>query len=322
MSKSVLVTGASGFIGGRVASYFEEKGCRVTRMRGRPDRSIEHRSWVESVVWNCEPDYVVHCAAYGVSPSERGATDMFRTNVDGVFNLLDVLHKWGRLERMIHLGSAVEYAFSEAPLREDSFLQPASLHGVTKVAGTGLAQYYAGKHELPVVVLRPFSVFGPGEQPRRFMPTLIRAGLRGTLPKLVKRDVKRDWVYIDDVVTAIHWALADPQDQRGEIFNIGTGRQLTMGDVVRYARSVMDIDEEPVWGSFPDCQYDSELGWYADMFRSASRLKWTASYNFETAFLEYIKHIEREGAAHETEGVGSVPGRSGEVRSGEAAVAE
>src|SRR4029453_12977117 len=83
------------------------------------------------------------------------------------------------------------------------------------------------------VVLRLYSAYGPWEHPDRLMPTLLARGLDGDLPPLVSPSVARDFVYVEDVCSAFVLAAGAP---RGRVYNVGSGRQTTVAEIVELAR--------------------------------------------------------------------------------------
>ena len=104
------------------------------------------------------------------------------------------------------------------------------------------------------------------------IPSLIVAGVDGRLPPLVSPDTARDFVYIDDVTEAYILAATAGSDP-GSIFNIGTGRQTTLGQIVDVVRSLMAIASEPVWNSMPGRRWDTDV-WVCDNRLAREQLHW------------------------------------------------
>jgi nucleoside-diphosphate-sugar epimerase len=133
--------------------------------------------------------------------------------------------------RFVHLGSWLEYAPRASPLREDLSADPASFRGVAKAAATLLCRQFSRERKWPLAVLRLFSVFGPWETSTRFVPSAIRAALDGGELSLTPAGVRRDFVFVDDVVEAC--LLAAVADIRpGEVINIGSGEEHANEEVV------------------------------------------------------------------------------------------
>ena len=145
--------------------------------------------------------------------------------------------------------------------------------------------------------------YGPYEEPRRLIPALIVHGLRGELPKLASPDVARDYVYIDDVVEAFLAAATQTTEETGGVYNLGTGKQTSLREVVDVARQVMNISADPVWSSMSNRQWDTDR-WVADNTKIQRELQWQPRVNFEEGlrktidwFCEHPKLLEFYRAA-------------------------
>ena len=129
--------------------------------------------------------------------------------------------------------------------------------------------------------------YGPWEEPTRLIPTLTTKGLAGELPDLVSPDVARDYVYVDDVVDA---CLATVSAGDGEIYNLGTGVQTALSEVVEIARGVLGIEAEPRWGTMPERSWDTSV-WVADAGRLETKLGWRAQVEFETGLRQTVEWL-------------------------------
>src|SRR5439155_23757872 len=112
-----------------------------------------------------------------------------------------------------------------------------------------------------ISTLRLYSVYGPFEEPGRLMPTLVLAALEGRLPPLVDQAIARDFVHVEDVVDA--YLVAAGEAGSGEVYNVGTGTQTSLGELVRIAGEVFSFAPEPAWGSMAPRGWDTST-WVAD----------------------------------------------------------
>jgi dolichol-phosphate mannosyltransferase len=115
------------------------------------------------------------------------------------------------------------------------------------------------------------------------MPTLIRRGLRGELPPLVNPDIARDYVYTEDVNDTYLLAAITPGQEPGAVYNVGTGVQTTLREVIDVARHVLGISVEPEWGSMPNRQWDTNV-WVSDNRKIVRELGWRPRYTFKQGF--------------------------------------
>jgi len=296
--RRVLLTGGAGFVGANLARRLLREGHEVhvtVRPGADPWRLEEIRDDVDvspvdlgdaetlgAIVDRVRPEWVFHLAAHGGFSSQTDLQQMLRANVIGTVNLVEVARRTG-FEAFVNTGSSSEYGFKDTPPAEDEWLDPNSHYAVTKAAATLFCRFTARRYGLPLPTLRLYSVYGPWEEPSRLLPTLIARGFRGELPPLVSPDVARDYVYIEDVVDAYLLAATHSHSDPGVVYNVGTGVQTSLDEVVGIAREVLGITAEPAWGSMPNRAWDT-TAWRADNRRLRERLGWQPRYGVVSGF--------------------------------------
>ena len=237
------------------------------------------------------PDWIFHLATYGSYPSQTDAQLMVRTNVFGTMNLVNACLQTG-FEAFINTGSSSEYGWKDHAPREDETVEPNSDYAVSKVSATRFCQDVAGSHGVNIQTLRLYSVYGPFEEPSRFVPTLIACGLRNELPTLANPDTARDFVFVDDVVDAYLVTASTPPRESGAIYNVGTGVQTTLREAVEVARRVLNLTVEPEWQTFPARGWDTNV-WIADNSKIAEQLGWQPRFNFEQGFRATVEWVRQ-----------------------------
>ena len=158
-------------------------------------------------------------------------------------------------------------------MRETDLLEPASYYAVTKCAQTLLCRHMAKEEKRPIVTLRPFSVYGPYEEPTRFIPTLMKSLLLTKKMDLVAPTVARDYIYVDDMVDA-YVKIDTLKKNPGECFNIGTGVQSTTREVVDTTVHVTGKTTTFQWGHMKNRAWDTKT-WVADRTKAKKLLRWT-----------------------------------------------
>ena len=166
---------------------------------------------------------------------------------------------------------------------ENESLDPNSEYAVTKASATQFCRHAAREFGIRTVTLRLYSVYGPYEEAARLVPALIIRGLEKRLPPLVNPVVARDFVYIDDVCRAYIMAAMQPVKEPGAVFNVGTGIQTSIKEAVDVARRLMNIKEEPHWGSMNDRSWDTNV-WVADNRKISTEIGWKPDLTFEQGF--------------------------------------
>jgi nucleoside-diphosphate-sugar epimerase len=312
--KRVLLTGATGFVGANLARRLLADGhelhlsvrpeSRRWRIEGIEGRVRVHAAdlcagdSVQRLVSDVRPEWIFHLAAYGSYSSQTDVDRMVATNVAATIHLVEACARAG-FEAFLHAGSSSEYGYKDHAPPEDEWLEPNSHYAVTKASATHFCRYTAQKQNLPITTLRLYSVYGPYEEPTRFLPTLIREGLAGRLPPLVNPDVARDFVFTEDVVEAFRLAAEKATAiPRGSVYNVGTGVQTSIRQVVELARRTLGVSEEPRWGSMPDRQWDTGV-WIADNRKIDRELGWRPRVSFAEGFgkmAEWLReHPEHPG---------------------------
>jgi nucleoside-diphosphate-sugar epimerase len=239
-ARSVLVTGGNGFIGGHVVHALVAMGHAVTVLQ-RSDRiaagicdilRVDQLTpdAIGSALSGRRFDWVVHLAAYGVSPLDRDREPMLRINVEVTRRLTEIAAGWPA-RAMFVAGSGAEYASSglARPFREHDRLETLKLYGASKAAGTLCALALANERRLPLAVGRVFGVYGPGEAPHRLLPALFE-GLRMRLRvPLTSGTQRRDFLYVADVVEAILALLGTlEKDPRQTVLNVASGAPVSV----------------------------------------------------------------------------------------------
>ena len=295
MAKRALLTGASGFVGANLARRLLREGHDVhllLRSGHAPWRiaaiqkdvnvhvaDLGDRSGLTQLLSRVRPDWVFHLAVYGAYPSQREWQTMVETNIVGTMNLVEAAASVG-FESFVNTGSSSEYGLKDHAPSETEWIDPDSHYAVTKASATLFCRYTARARRLTIPTLRLYSAYGPFEQPTRLIPTLLVNGLEGRLPSLVDPTIARDFTFVADVCEAYVLAASHRYDDPGAVFNIGSGRQTTIGEIVELVRRKLDIAEQPRWGSMPARDWDT-VTWVANNQTARRELSWSPQVGLE-----------------------------------------
>lgn len=260
--ESVLVTGGAGFIGSNIAETLLLQGDRVTVLDDLSSGSldnIEHllhnrnftfirgsifdSGLLRSIMKIYQVTSISHQAAItSVSKSILDPVKTVETNITGTTNVFDIAAEKG-CKRVVFASSCAVYGDAPAlPIREDTALSPKSPYAVSKAAKEMLAKAFCGMHDVELVGLRYFNVYGRRQSPdsdyAAVIPTFVSKAIRNEpLPIEGNGLQTRDFVYIDDVVQANLLALTT-DNVSGKCFNIANGSSISILDL---AKSIINI---------------------------------------------------------------------------------
>ena len=281
----IIVTGVGGFVGAHLALSLQAHrddvfgtarstdGWRFEALGVKKSFATPDVEQLLRVLDSVRPRTIFNLAAHGAYAFQTTPSQIVQTN----FATLLAISEWAEQNdcSIVQAGSSSEYGWNCAGPREDSALMPNSLYAVTKAAASNWLGYRARVSGLAACVLRLSSVYGPGEDPARLFPTIVRKGLLGELPPLAAEEVTHDYVFVDDVVEAfVRSGALVRETARGAILNIGTGTKTSMTDVAQLATKEFELDVEPVFGGVKR-PWDLEE-WYSDPRRAMEVLGWEA----------------------------------------------
>jgi polyisoprenyl-phosphate glycosyltransferase len=325
IERPIVVTGASGFVGANLLRHFAARGKAVIGLEGPMGADWRTRGCnvelirvdlckeddVRAFIREARPAAILNCAAYGAYPSQNDSSRIYRVNFDAIRFMLEALSGSPGFRAFVQAGSSSEYGMNCTAPSELEPTAPDSHYAVSKVAATALLGFFAEKHGMPCWVLRLYSVYGPFEDFSRLIPKLLLRARDKELPPLVNPTISRDFVHVDDVTQAFE-AVVDRSEQlsKGQVFNIGAGRRVTLEDLVAVARATFGISEEPKWGTMPDRRWDHK-DWYSNPQKAKRELGWSARTPLADGLRQTLQWIEqnpdlvREGEQHSVTAVKS-----------------
>lgn len=263
---NILVYGVNGFVGGHLKNRLLALGHSVNG--GTRDYPLIPDLLEEPL------DAIINAAGEITYPHF-----MFASNVELVNKILKFARD-AKVGKVIQIGSSSEYGTTTAPRREDTPCVATDLYSATKIAATALCQGFAKQHNLDVCVARPFSLYGPGDTPRKLIPRLIES-VKGD--RMIVFDGNHDWLYIDDFCDGVIALLGTWRDKtQGDIVNFGTGISTTNREVANLIPGTKAEFYEDV-----QSDYLYSPNWVADAARARERYGWMA----KTSLAEGLRKI-------------------------------
>ena len=259
--KSVLVSGADGFIGSHLTELLVRQGAAVKALSQY--NSFNYWGWLEDSdctdqieVLNgdvrdphyCKQitkgvDIVFHLAALIAIPYSYVAPDSYvDTNIKGTLNICQAALENG-CEKVIHTSTSEVYGTARyVPIDEEHPLQPQSPYSATKIGADMMAMSFYNTFELPVVIARPFNTYGPRQSARAVIPTIITQITAGQKEiKLGDVSPTRDFNYVTDTCRGF-LALASTDQAIGQSVNIGSSFEISIKDTVLTIAELMKAE--------------------------------------------------------------------------------
>ena len=261
--KRVLITGADGFIGSHLTERCVALGAHVKAfvyynsfsqwgwLDTLPKGALDKHEVITGDVrdFNCvfeacrDVDVVLHLAALISIPySYRAPDSNVATNINGTMNILQAGRIHG-VKKIVHTSTSEVYGTAQyVPIDEKHPINPQSPYAATKSAADSLAVSFYRSFDLPVTVLRPFNTFGPRQSARAVIPTIISQILAGRKTiKLGNLEATRDLNYVGNTVDAFI-RLAEAEGGNGEVFNTGSGVEVSIREVVEIIQDILGTD--------------------------------------------------------------------------------
>ena len=304
-AKNVIVTGGTGFVGANLVRRLVTEGHLVhllVRQRyndWRVQDVLPHlqihvidlldTEQLRAKAAALRPDWVFHLAAYGAYSWQDDLQAAIQTNFLGTVNLVEACRSVG-FEAFINTGSSSEYGFKDHAPAETEWVDPNSYYAVTKASATQFCRYTANRYRLSIPTLRLYSVYGPYEDRDRLIPKVILHGLQGRLPPLADPEIARDFVYVRDVEEAYLLLASQPEGRPGAVYNLGTGLQTSLREVVALARQAFNLSIEPQWGTMQKRSWDTNI-WKANNAAIVDT-GWEPKFTFRQGFRETVEWFQ------------------------------
>lgn len=250
----ILITGSSGFLGRHLIRHLMEKKLEnvtifglfhLSKLGSLPFRdsctylraNIHDPDMLSLIMEDIHPDAVIH-----LSGLLRGSLhDLLMTNVEGWANLLEASRRAGVESRIVYVSSSAVYGYvGDQPISETQIPMPVSTYGISKLAGEHLAKQYFLRYHMPVCIIRPFNLIGPGQSEDYITGSLVKQAVRVIKKKqneVVIRSIKgrRDFIDVRDVARGLSDIITNVDNSKrfsGDIFNFGSEKEYSIMDLI------------------------------------------------------------------------------------------
>jgi len=297
----ILVTGTPGFVASHIIPRLMEKGYDVWALeryvtgRYAKPKNVktvfsdlrEHFS-VRNIVRQVQPDFVIHLAAISaVSYSYQHPNEIIEANLKGTANLAEAcLREVPHFKQFLFASTSETYGNGPIPKTENTVQNPNSPYAVSKLAAEKYLLYMRDGYDFPITVLRPFNTYGRKGNYHFVVEHIIVKMLRDIVCRMGDPSPTRDFLYIDDHVSAYLTCLENPKAV-GEVFNFCTGRETKIKDLVYLIQKLTGFDGEIEWGTKPKRPLDIDvlIGSYE---KAEEVLGWQPQYTLDEGLKKTI----------------------------------
>ena len=316
--KTVVVTGADGFIGSHVTQRLIAEGANVRALcvynsNGSygwlDDLSPAERDAVDLQLGDIRDsefvsdlvkgsDVVLHLAALIAIPySYQAPRSYVETNVVGTLNVLEGVRRHG-VGRLVNTSTSEVYGTPKTvPITIDNELRGQSPYSATKIAADKLCEAWASSFETPVVVLRPFNTYGPRQSARAVIPTVLQQMVAGAekihLGSLTPR---RDFTFVSDTADGFFKAATADIPLQGQVIQLGTGYDVTIGELVEMSAKVTGSTAEIITQDERVRPEASEvMRLLSDPSQALAELGWAPQVSLEEGLRQTAEWIQARG---------------------------
>jgi NAD dependent epimerase/dehydratase len=313
--KQVLITGSEGFIGSNLTEKVLGMGASVRAFvlyNFKGDLGwISHLKDKVEVFFGDVRDYdaveasmkdvdtVFHLAAsISVPYSILHPREVVETNVMGTFNVLTAARKIG-VGTVVHTSTSEVFGTPEyVPIDERHPRNPRSPYAASKDAADKLCKAFYCSYGLPVIIIRPFNTFGPRQSPRAIIPSIILQMSNGDVLRIGNLDPTRDFSYVEDTTDGI--LLAGLSKTFGEEINLGTGKEIAVGELVKLVARLMGKTRYEVRKERRRVRSSQVevVRLIADNAKARRLLKWKPAYSLEEGLAKTIDWFSKHGDAY------------------------
>lgn len=310
-NKSILVTGAGGFIGSHLTEQLVDIGATVkafVRYNSKNDWHLlellpkEKLSKIEVVTGDLkdadavrhaakDTDVIFHLGSLIAIPySYIHPRETIETNILGTLNILTAARDIGT-EKIIHTSTSEVYGTAQyVPIDENHPLQGQSPYSASKIGADKIVESFYKSFDLPIAIIRPFNTYGPRQSARAVIPTIILQALNKNKIFLGSLNTTRDYTYVKDTVSGFI-KVAESDISIGNITNIGSNFEISTGDIVKKIISIIGKDIEIISDDERKRPEKSEVDRLWCNNEKAKLLGWSPTISLEDGLKQTIEWI-------------------------------
>jgi nucleoside-diphosphate-sugar epimerase len=303
-TQKILLTGASGTLGFNVMRLLARDSSheviavvrdKIPLLSAFEPRIQFHKSDLDRIhetgrlVGELRPDVIVHCAASGVRPPKRSWFEIISFNVETTLRLFEIYCQ-SKARHFIYISTGLVYREQGRPLMESDPIENLHPYGASKAAADLLLQAAAVEFNRSVTIVRPFAFTGIEDAPRRLFPSLLHSAAEKKPFSMTSGKQVRDFCAVEDIARAILLCIQKQPCKQIEKYNLGSGLELSVHDLVLSVCAELGLDLDVQFGANPHPPHEP-MHLVADISRAARELHWTPYTRLSYAVWELAQQI-------------------------------
>lgn len=293
----IFISGGTGFVGSRVLNYLLKcshsfdilavsRNCPNQNKRGITWVNLDLMNFaeVEDLIVKYKPDLCLHLAWFA-EPGEYLTSNENLDMLHASLNLIRIAGASG-CQRFVAAGTCAEYSFKSKPLSEDDSANPSSLYGAAKLALFNLGKIISAKYGMEFVWGRIFYLYGPGEDLRRVIPTVVNSLLISKCVSATEGLQIRDFMHVDDVANAFfHLCVC----RKTGVFNVSSGKPISMNSLLKNVGEILGKTELINFGERRPNEFDPP--YVVGLNHRLVSLGWKPMFSLDEGLRDTIKWI-------------------------------
>lgn len=295
----LLILGGSGFLGNALVNFLKHK-YKISSTYKKNKKNIKYVKEIKLDLTNSKDikkkisknyDIIINCSGYIDHKNfSDGGYSVIDEHLVGIINLLNYLNI-KNIKHFIQLGSSDEYGSNKAPQKEEDEIKPFSIYSFAKSAATNFLITLNKTENFPSTVIRPFLVYGPGQDQRRFIPQIIKGGLEGKSFPTSEGNQLRDFLYIKDFCKMIEKIILNKKTF-GSVYNLGSGKPITIKNAIKIIIKKTGNKGKPQFGLYK-YRKGENMKLYPDMRKLNRLTKLKSRLSFSKGIINTIRFYKK-----------------------------
>lgn len=299
-SVKVLVIGGTGFLGTEFCIFLKKKNFQVislSRKKPKTKNKLDKVKYIHADLSKKKElfkkldklnniNYVIN---FGGEVDHKNSNKVYRSHFLGVKFLAEYFLK-SDISKFLQVGSSMEYGHYKSPQKEKINCNPISNYGKAKYLATKLLISLNLKHNFPVIIVRPYQIYGPRQTSNRLIPYVIKSCIKNLRFPCSHGKQQRDFLYISDFLKAIFNLMQSNKKTNGQIFNIGYGKPFNIKKIIKIIRNKVQKGQ-PIFGAIK-MRKEEKLKTYPDIRKIYKFVKWKPKISFFEGLTKTIKYYQ------------------------------